>query len=398
MLVYALNALRNLGRKKLRSFLTVTGIAIGVASVIVISSIGQGGKLMISNELDGLGINGLTIHSQSDDLSQTTNTLKPDDLKACEKVTGVQSAMPLIMQIGYSYLRDTKRSTLFWGIGSNAEQIISLKILHGRMISDNDVQTHAKICLVDDAFAKAVYKRSNITGKTVSVYLGDGYYDLKIAGVVESSSNLLYNLVGNYMPSFIYVPYTAAEEMRGKSGYDQISIKMDTNQNLDSAGKRIVSTLSRLHGGNDNYQAENMLKQKQRMAGLLGIVTLIISAVGAISLIVAGLGTMTVMMVSVNERTKEIGIKKSIGAKKRVILMEFLFEALLISLFGSLLGIASGFLLSVLVSFILHFSLQFSLSSALTACCFAAFIGVVFGIYPAVKASRLRPVDALRME
>lgn len=397
MLHYLQNALRNIGRKRLRSVLTVLGIAIGVASVIIIGAIGQGGKQAVAAQLDNLGLNGLNIRPKTDSSIYNNSSMKDEDVRVCSSAAGVEEAMPLIMQMGISYMRGQSRDILVWGIGSNAGNIISLKLLHGRMFTEAQLKARDKVCLVDEDYAKAVYKRANITGKTITVFVGNGYQQLTVCGVVEQGSSLLTNLAGNYIPSFVYVPYTTAENLKGKSGYDQVAIKMSPYYNVDATGQRIVAQLSKLHGGR-TFLADNMLKQKQRMNSLLDIVTLIITAVGAISLIVAGLSIMTVMTVSVNERTKEIGIKKAIGAKRITILTEFLFEALFISLFGAVFGIAAGAVCTTTASLALHFPLQLSAGTVLLAAGFASLIGIVFGVYPAVQAARLKPVDALRRE
>jgi putative ABC transport system permease protein len=395
MFEYIFCAFRNVGRKKLRTILTVMGIAIGVASVIIIGAIGEGGKNAVTAQLDSLGVNGLDIRTQADSTGLQAPILL-DDVKACASIKGVESVMPVIMNLGTSISRNITKDILVWGVGSNAESIISLKMLHGKMFTSSEVKSHAKVCLVDENFAKTLYKRSNITGKTLTVYLGNGYQNLTVAGVVEQGSSVLYNLVGNYMPSFIYVPFTTAEDLKGKIGYDQIAIKTKSDDNLDAQGQKIVTELDKGHNGDTIFVADNMLKQKQKMSDLLSIVTLIVSAIGAISLIVAGLSIMTVMSVSVSERTREIGIKKAIGAKNRIILVEFLLEAFIISAIGGLVGIIFGSGISMIASIILNISLTLNIHSIIVCTCFVAAIGIIFGVYPAIKASKMKPVDALR--
>ena len=397
MIEYLFCALRNLGRKKFRTILTVSGIAIGVASVILIGAIGEGGKQAVATELDSLGINGLNIAPNSGSTSSKTQ-IGDDDVTACTKVNGVKSAMPVITQAGTTTVHESENNALFWGVGTNAGNIISLQLCNGHMFSTGDIKAHALVCLVEDKFAKEYFSRTNITGEKITVYMGNGYSQLVVKGVVASGSGMLSNLVSSYMPYFIYVPYTTAEDLRGETGYDEIAVQTVSNQNIDSIGAKIVSLLSARNGSTDTFVANNMFRQKERLSDLLNIVTLIISAVGAISLVVAGLGIMTVMTVSVSERTREIGIKKAIGAKKQVIMLEFLFEALAISLFGGMIGILAGAGLSGLAAAVLHFRFSLSARSILLSTGFAVLIGVLFGVNPAVKASRLKPVDALRQE
>lgn len=397
MLDYIVCALRNIGRKKFRSGITIAGIAIGVASVVIISFIGTGAKETVSTQLDSLGINGINISMQKQNMYDTTAMLSDNDLKICSRISGSKFVMPLIMQVGNAVLRSTQKNALLWGVGSNAGNMISLKISYGRMFSKSQVSSHAKVCLIDDTFANEVYKRRNITGKTISLFMGNDYETFKICGIVESGSSLLYNFAGDYIPTFVYLPYTTAEDLRLVNGYDQIMIKNNSNIDMDVTGNNVVSALAKFHNSN-TYTFSNMVKQKNHLSSILSIVTLVISAIGAISIIVAGLGIMTVLLVSVNERTKEIGIKKAIGAKKSCIMLEFLCEALAMSVIGAILGVTSGLLIASGIAKFLNFSYVVESTPILLAIAFAISIGAVFGVYPAYKAANLEPVEALRQE
>ncbi len=394
MLEFLVSALRNLGRKRFRSVLTICGIMIGVASVILIGAIGNSAKYAVNKQLDGLGINGVDISEQKSSYDDRTATLSQKDLSLCQGVNGVQAAMPLIMQQGDAVLRNMQKDALVWGIGSNAEKIISLKLLYGRMFSPSQVEQHAKVCLVGNDFAQEIYHRDNIVGKTVSVYLGDRYETLKVCGIVESDSSLLYNLVGDYIPTFLYTPYTTASDLREYDGFDEIMVKSSAST-AGRVGDNIVQLLSSKHPGK-SFIASNMLEQKKKLSGILSMITLVVSAFGGISLVVAGLGIMTVMLVSLNERTREIGIKKALGAKKGAIMLEFLLEAMVISCIGSAAGISLGVGLSFLLSRILNLHFGVDFFTILLSCGFALVTGILFGVYPAVKAARLNPVEALR--
>lgn len=389
------NAARNLGRKKLRTGMMILGMAVGIASVILIASIGESGKGAITAQLDSMGIDGLNI--QSANAISSESALHDIDVKKTREVHGVKNAMPVIMQIAGAQLRNVQKQALIWGIGEQAKQMQTVRLLHGKLFSKADIQSHAAICLVEDGYARAAYKRSNIVGKSITVYVNNTTLHLTIAGVVANGSGMFYNLVGSYIPSFIYMPYTTAEDLRGINGYDQIAVQTYSDASNDAIGSRIVSALS-TDGSGNTYVAMNMFKQREQLSQILGIITLILSAVGSISLIVAGLGIMTVMTVSVSERTKEIGIKKAIGAPKSAILLEFLFEALGISFLGGITGLSSGLLLAYVATCIMHIPFAWTFQSILTSTSLSLAIGVIFGVYPAVKAACLNPVDALRCE
>lgn len=397
MLEYVISAWRNLGRKKFRSVITISGIIIGVASVIIIGAIGNGATETVSSQLDSLGINGINIAQQKENMYDTSSILTDSDLKTCKKIPEVKSTMPLIMQAGNAVLRGKQKNALLWGIDSNAKSMISIKVVHGRMFSKSQVISHAKVCLINDTFASEVYKRTNVVGKDISLFMGNDYETFKICGIVESDSSLLYNFVGDYIPTFVYLPYTAAEDLRFRDGFDQIMIKSNANIDMDKMGNRIITALADEHYGN-TYTFTNMLKQKHNLTNIMNIITLVVAAVGAISLVVAGLGIMTVLLVSINERTKEIGIKKAIGAKKKDIMFEFLFEALFISIIGAALGILDGSALSFIISKFVKLNLYLNISSIIYSVTFALATGIIFGVYPAYKAANLKPVDALRQE
>lgn len=196
----------------------------------------------------------------------------------------------------------------------------------------------------------------------------------------------------------MYVPYTTIQTAIGRDDFDQIAVKVKAGSDVDSVGQGITKNLDRMNGTANGFVSNNLAKQKGTLTNILGIITLILSAVGAISLLVASLSIMTVMLVSVNERTREIGIKKAIGAKRSSIMMEFMFEAILISLIGCVIGILVGYFISWAGTSYFRLALSFRSDIMMLAVGFSLFTGIVFGVYPAYKASKLKPVDALRQE
>jgi putative ABC transport system permease protein len=389
------SAFKNLGRKRVRTVLTVLGISIGVASVIIIGNISQCGTAALTGELDSLGLSGLTISvaQNAQNVSLTDN-----DLNVVKKTAQVEQVTPIMMQSTNIQVRTIQNKALVWGIDSKASQIISLKVLYGRSINNQDVKTNANVCLVDENFSKTAYSRSNIVGKKVSILCAGIMEEFQVVGVIKTGSGLLQNLIGNYIPTFVYIPYTTMQNAVGRNTIDQIAVKVKSGSNMDQVGKSIVTTLNRNSGVADGFASNNLAKQKDGLTNMLDIVTLILSAVGAISLLVASLSIMIVMLVSVNERTREIGIKKSIGAKRSAILFEFLLEAALISILGCITGIIFGYIISFAGAFYFGMVLSVRLDIMLLAVGFSLITGIIFGVYPAAKASNLKPVDALRLE
>lgn len=390
-----LSSIRNLGRKKFRSALTIAGIAIGVASVVLIASIGDIGKYSINDELNSLGIGSLMISGNKMDVSTQLNA---NHLKQIRQSGGVESAIPIMVEYTKTYMRGLMADTVVWGIDSGANQVISMESLHGRLLNDNDVLNKKRVCVIDQNVAQAFYKRENIVGKKLRLQFMTGYTEFEIIGVVSSGGNIMQGLLGDYIPSFIYIPYTTLQEISGKNMFDQIAVRVKDGIDGDMVGNQLVAAINRSSGVINGFKSENMLSQKDKLNRILDIFTCALSAIAGVSLVVAGLGIMTIMLVSVYERTNEIGIKKSIGASRRNILFEFLIEAFVISAVGSLIGAAFGMLIVIAGCLPLGITPRINVDLVLICIGISVTIGVVFGVYPASVASRMKPVDALRRE
>lgn len=382
-------AWRSLSRKRGRSILTILGIVIGVASVTVIGNISQCGSTALNNEMDSLGLSGLTISASS------SAVLEQETLEIVQDSNEVEQAMPVLMQTGEISARNEQSGALLWGIDENAGRIISLEVLYGRGLNRQDMMMQKNVCLIDEAFSKAAFGRSNGVGKTISAVYGGVSEKYTVVGIVKTGSGLLQSFMGSYIPSFIYLPYTSMQSSLGRTTFDQIAVRIEEGEDADVVGTHLANTLERSSGIEDGYFANNLVKQKDSLNNMLNILTLIFSAVGAVSLLVASLSIMTVMLVSVHERTREIGIKKAIGAGNGVILQEFLWEALLLSLTGALIGALVGTGISYAGAAIFGVALELRLDIIWLASGFSVVSGVIFGVYPAMKAASLPPIDAL---
>ena len=384
--------IRCMFHNKLRSALTIIGIAVGVMAVVIVSSIGEIGRSSINNELSGMGMDSLVVSVQSG----SAKRLSEDDLDNIKKLDSVGNAMPLMSMMTEGELKNSRISCMVWGVNEDADNVIDLDVLYGRLLNRGDLAKGSFVCVIDEAIATGQYKRANIVGKTLTLTLGGKTVEFEIVGVVKNGVNTLQNMLGGFIPDFVYIPYSVMQEEAGKTGFDQISVKLTDKSQSDSAAAEVRKLLSR--GDSDSsYSVDDLLSRKEKMDNSLSIASAALSAVAGISLIVSGLSIMTVMLVSVSERTREIGIKKSIGASRGVIMMEFLFESVLITFIGSIAGIAGGVLVSVLAgAFIGDIAINWWLCGAILL--ISLMIGGGFGVYPAFKAAALKPVDALRYE
>lgn len=386
------NSLKNIIRKPGRSLLTIMGISIGVTSVVIIGNISNCGTVAVNSEINSLGLSGISISSNFG----KNSVISTKELNLISNVKGVSDSMPVIVRNSEIFTRNITNNAIIWGIDSTADKIISLKPIYGRNINKSDVKCCRNVCMVDQNFAKSIYKRENIVGKKVSISTENFYEDYEIIGIVKTGTGLLQNVLGDYIPNFVYVPYTTIQNSLKSENFDQIAVKVTENANVESVGDNIIKILDNEAGQTGSYKANNIVKQKDRLMRIMNIITIVLSAVGAISLVVASLSIMTVMLVSVNERKQEIGIKKSLGANRKTIMMEFLLESLLITAFGSIFGIIIGLLISYIGAFIFRTTLSVRLDIILIAMLFSIFTGTLFGSYPAFKASKLNPVDALK--
>ena len=391
MLEIILKSFRGLVWNKGRTFLTLLGISVGVAAVIIIMSISNIGKTALNDEIDSLGMGGLAVS-----VSDTEAPLTSTELSRIKEISSVQSAMPLVFETSTVYFQNQKLPVYLFGIDRNAESAISLKLLYGRFFNIGDIAADAKVCMVDSKFAVTNYGTENITGKTIAISSGGTTDRYEVIGIIKTGSGLLQNVMGSVIPDFVYIPYSTMQKNMSSNNFTQIVIKTDDNDSYEALSEEVVQKIGKNSNYENAYTVNNLAKQKDSLEGIINIFSIVLSAIGAVSLIVAGMNIMNVMLVSVKERTREIGIKKAIGAGKGMIVFEFLSESAVISLCGGILGIVIGNAVMYIGGALFGLTIAPQLDIIFIMLLFSAVIGTLFGIYPALKASGLEPVDALR--
>ncbi len=391
MLEIIWKSLRSFLKNRGRTLLTLLGISVGVAAVIITMSISNLGKQALGEEIDSLGMGGIAVSLNDNDAPLTVS-----ELNEIEEISSVKSAMPLVFETSTVYFHNQSLPVCLFGIDRNAESAISLKLLYGRFFNMGDIASYARVCMVDSKFAETNYGTQNIIGKTITINNGGNTDKYEIIGILKTGSGLIQNIMGSVIPDFVYIPYSTMQKNMSSNNFTQIVIKTGNDESYEALSEEVVQKIERSNNYKNAYNINNLAKQRDSLDGIIDIFSLVLSAIGAVSLVVAGMNIMNVMLVSVKERTREIGIKKAIGAKSSMIATEFLAESAVISLCGGLVGIITGNAVMYIGGAILGLTIVPQLDIIFVMLIFSAAIGAVFGIYPALKAAKLKPVDALR--
>ena len=389
-----LRAFRSLFRSRTRSLLTVCGIGVGVFAVTIISGIGSIGTAEITATLNTMGVNAALVESPG---AGSDYALTDEDVVCFAGLQGVEKAMPLMATYTETTMVGVDVSCYAWGIDNEAREIINLEALHGRLITHEDVAAKSKVCVIDESIALETYGRSNIVGKKIKLLFGGSYQEYEIVGIAKSGLSTLQGMMQGFIPQFVYLPYTTVQQVTGQGSFDKIALLLDKSGQADeNIIEKLLDRVNEIKQAEDSYVVTNLLAQKKQICDIMDITVLALTVIAAISLIVSGITVLTTMLSSVGERTREIGIKKSIGAKNSDIMGEFLLESVLLASMGSLSGIALAEAICLAGCLILGVGFTVNWAAIAAVFMFSVLLGAAFGVYPASKAARLKPVEALR--
>lgn len=385
-------AMKSIAGNKLRAFLTMLGIIIGVMALVILVSLVNGTTTTVTDTISGLGNNLLTV-SVSDDKG---DPLSLTDLKEWMDEDGIGLIAPYGQESLTGKYGSTSDSIQVYGTTAAYYDIQGLDLLLGRFLKTSDVENHTNVCVINQTTATDLVGYTDCLGEQISID-GSKY---TIVGVLEEDDSSLTSIFSSGS-MVAYIPYTSLLRLSTTVSSDITSFYVSAQENgtMETAEASITQLLmERFEQDDEAFTVSSQDELEEAMSSVTSTLTLLLGGIAAISLIVGGIGIMNIMMVTVTERTREIGIRKAIGADRRVILQQFLLEAVVLCMIGCLIGIfVSWVMLKVISLVVSSLTLSFSIQGnvVLIAVLFCLAIGVIFGLYPANKAAKMQPIDAL---
>ena len=402
---YLKMAVSNIRANKMRSFLTMLGIIIGISSVILIMSLGNGAKNVITDQMSGIASGQIALYTFDDTGSYY---ITDEDIEAIkENVPGIKAINSYMYVDGSTITQKGEFQVSGSGQMASYQYFSTTSILKGRYFNEAEYLSGTPVCVIGENDAVRLFGSTDIIGMNLDVNIWGMDITMTIVGVEAMEEETMFTFTYENTPVNLYFPMTVLEQVYGVSmaPYYQIYLLAKQDADTTSITAQVVDLLERRHQcyGEDIYQFESFNDYLATVNTVINVVTMLISLVAAISLIVGGIGVMNIMLVSVTERTREIGIRKALGAKTRSILLQFLSESAIITMIGGLIGILAGlggaFLVARIVATVnpmFEFTPSVSISTILVTTLFSSAIGLFFGIYPARKAARMSPIEALR--
>ncbi len=403
-------AIIGLKTNKLRSVLTILGIVIGVGAIILIMSLGKGAQNLILGQIQSIGSKIIGIspgrrpQGPTDIINTFTDSLKQKDLdllKKKENVPHLDKIMPVVFgSETAAHKNETYRPTIF-GVTDSFAEIYDMYPSEGRNLTDDEIKGYSDVAIIGSKVKDELFGNEDALGQKMKIK-GRNF---KIIGILPQKGQFSFL---NF-DDIAVIPYTTAQQyIFGIKYFNRIAVEADSEANVPQTVEDIKTTLRISHNitdpEKDDFFIETQAEAMKTVGTIMSVLTLFLAAVAAISLLVGGIGIMNIMFVSVTERTREIGLRKAVGATNKDILNQFLLEAITLTITGGIIGIAGGVILSYLVSVVLgkvlglSWSFTFPVSAALLGIGVSALVGLIFGIYPARQASLKNPIEALRYE
>jgi putative ABC transport system permease protein len=390
-------AFKDFGSNKLRTLLSMLGIVIGVASVITITSLGKSATVSIKEEVTQAGLNIIAVFPGRDSDKEVRRLFSPELANRLEsEIKEIRDVVPL--NSGKFLIRHGKNSyegTEVYAVDEKFPEVFSYQVDHGSFITQEDREKRRSAIVLGAEIAEELFPDGDALGKYVRIYREGVARSFKVTGVMKARSESM----RLDFDTSVYVPYdTYAQRIQKLDNVDRYFISAEDGVDVLKVSDLLEEFFLKLTGNSDSYRVISPATIAEMYTGITETLSLFLTGVAAISLIVGGIGIMNIMLVSVSERTKEIGIRKALGASPKVIRGQFLTQAVILTLVGGCIGMALGSGLSYLGTSFLNWVFSPTLSAYALAVAFSCGVGIFFGIYPAEKASKLRPVEALSFE
>ena len=385
-------AVEALRANPLRSGLTMLGVVIGVAAVVVLVALGSGAKQEVETQVEGLGSNIIIVVPGKFEFgaAPSVSRLTLDDVDLLGRVVGDRDRVAVTVQSGETVsVGGAEQFVTINGVNENVPQVFNRPVARGEYITASDVDTRRRVAVLGHSVAERLFPEVEPLGRQVAI----AGVRFRVIGVFEEVGSTF----GVDRDSEVHVPVTAAQRLLGVERIDALAVKAPTADSVDEIQKDLVRALEDRYAG-EEFSAVTQTQILGTIGRILGLLTLVLSAIAAISLLVGGVGVSNIMLVSVRERTREIGLRKALGARQRDILLQFLIEAVLLCVIGGLLGIALGVGGSLLVGAVSPLPAEIAWWSPAVAFAVSAAVGIFFGVAPARRAGKLDPVVALRSE
>lgn len=384
---------QNIIYNKMRSFLTILGIVIGVSSIIALISIVEGVTMEVTSQFSELGANKLTIQAKGTPLKKGLTDYEVQLLADIDGVNGISPTISTTTSVvGNGQVHD---KVTIEGKNASYFKYNQLALKSGRLLNSIDLSQQSNLALVSESLADTLYFGEQPIGQ----YLLINGISYRIVGVLEKTDqmDMMSSMSGKQSQNRVIVPYQNLMGLVGLNCINNVEVYMQNNANVDEIIGKVELILNQAFNYKENsYSIINMEGLLDTIQSMNSMMTMMLVGIASIALLVGGIGIMNMMLVSVTERTMEIGLKKALGAKPRSIQLQFLIESIFLSLFGGVVGLVLGVMIAFVVAFIIGFTPSISTNSIALALLFSGGVGVIFGLAPARKASQLNPIDALR--
>ncbi|WP_338470664.1 ABC transporter permease [Niallia sp. XMNu-256] len=388
-------ALSSLLAHKMRSILTMIGIIIGVGSVITVVAIGQGGEAMLKSQIVGSGntIELFYMPSEEEMLADSNammnNPFTQEDIRAIDNIPEVSKVVATSSEFASVRYREEQLDSSITGINQAYLDVNGLEVTTGRNLLDADFLGGRRVAVVSANFQEDLFDGENPIGQVIFIRS----QPVEIVGVLAETTGIF-----SFGANEVYLPWNTWRTIFASNDLSAVTLQAANPEDLETAGKKAADLLNRMHDKEDAYQVLNMEEIAASVGQITKIMTIIISSIAGISLLVGGIGVMNIMLVSVTERTREIGVRMALGATRGQILVQFLIESVTLTLIGGGMGILLGWGAATIVSSFAGWPALISWPVIAGGVLFSMVIGIVFGILPANKASRLDPIESLRYE